>query len=152
MAIARNTRIYGRKLGLTLDNIDYWSDVVSYDLSPAEADKDGLTFADFQSGVSDKWTLKITAIVSTDTESFWSKVWDSAGKEVPFILAPHGNKTAGPTKPHFTGRVNIKSRPGISSEAGDEKGATFEIEWDVKGEVKKVTATSTLGTGAMEDK
>lgn len=149
MTVTKNERIYGKRLGLTIDGVDYWADVAKYELTPDQKG-DSVTFADAYSGAT-PWKLKITAIVSTVTGSFWSAVWDAAGQTVAFILAPHGNKVAAVGKPHFTGNVTIASKPGISSEAGDDKGATFDVEWDVQGEPEKVTTGSTLGTGSLED-
>jgi hypothetical protein len=149
MTVTKNERIYGKKLGLTIDGVDYWADVSKYELTPDEKG-DAVTFADAYSGAT-PWKLKGTAIVSTATGSFWDKVWEAAGQTVPFILAPHGNKTAAVGKPHFTGNVTIPAKPGISSEAGDDKGSTFDFEWDVQGEPGKVTTGSTLGTGSLEE-
>ena len=151
MTVTRNDRIYGNRLGLTVEGVDYWADIASYELAPSDKDAKNVTFADAYSGATSQWTLKIEAIVSTVTGSFWSKVWAKAGSTVPFILAPHGNLTATPGKPHFTGKVKIKAKPGISSEAGDEDGAKFTVEWDVDGEPAKVESTSKLGTGAAEE-
>lgn len=148
MTITRNNRIYGKALGLTIGGKDYWADLAKYELAPG--DGDALTFADAAAG-SSAWTLKGTAIQSTDTASFWAMVWESVGQTFDFVLAPHGNKTASETQPHFKGTVTISSRPPISSEAGDDKGSTFDFEWKVLGDVEKVTTGSTLGTGSLAD-
>lgn len=108
MAIARNNRIYGKKLGLTINGKDYWADMASYELAPDKGDP--VTFGDAASGAT-PWKLKLKAIQSTDATSFWSEVWDNSGKTVAFILAPHGNKTASAAQPHFTGRVTIGAKP-----------------------------------------
>lgn len=151
MAVTMNRRVLGNALGFDIDGKDYWSDMGSFELAPSDDDKDILTFADAAGGATSGWTLKGKAIVSFDTASFWDKLWTVSGKEVPFIIAPMGNKTASVGKPHFKGRVKIGSKPSISSEAGEEKGATFEFEWKVIGDVEKVTTGSTLGAGSMED-
>lgn len=151
MAITKNPRILGSKLALVIDSVDFWADVASFELAPESKDSDVVTFADAASGSSQKWKLKIKAIISTESGSFWSKVWDSAGRTVDFIVAPHANKTAAAGKPHFKGKVKIGGKPPISSEAGDEKGATFEVEWDVDGEPEKVETGSTISaTGSYE--
>lgn len=151
MVVANNTRVKGNKLGFTLDTRDFWADIVSYEMVPSDGDKDTLTFADAAGGSSSSWTLKVVGIISFDTESFWNKIWDMAGRSIPVTVAPLGNKTASPTKPHFKAKAQISSKPGISSEAGDEKGATFEVEWKLEDEPQKVTSASTMGTGNMED-
>lgn len=149
MTVARNERIYGKKLGLTVGGVDYWSDVSKYELTPDEK-TDAVTFGDAASGVT-PWKLKGSAIQSTAADSFWKKVWDNAGKTLQFALAPHGNKIATVEHPHFTGTVTIGTKPPISSEAGDDKGSTFDFEWDVTGEPTLATTESTMGTGSMED-
>lgn len=148
MAITRNKRIFGKTLGLTINGVDYWADMAQYELTP-DGKGDPVTFGDARSGAT-PWKLKGKAIQSTDAESFWSMVWQNAGKEVAFILAPHGNKAASATQPHFKGFIRIGSKPPVSSEAGDDKGSLFDFEWDVIGEPDKVTTGSTLGTGAPE--
>ncbi|WP_165215275.1 hypothetical protein [Schaalia sp. ZJ1691] len=151
MTVTINKRVLGNALGFDIDGTDYWSDMGSFELAPSDDDKDVLTFADAAGGATSGWTLKGKSIISFDNTSFWEKVWGAFGKEVPFVIAPLGNKTASVGKPHFKGKVKISSRPPISSEAGEEKGATFEFEWKVVGDVEKVTTGSTLGRGAMEE-
>lgn len=151
MAITKNTRVLGSALGLDIGGKDYWADVASVELAPSDNDKDILTFADAAGGSSSSWTLKIKAAISFDQGAFWDYVWANAGKTVPFVIAPMGNKTASATKPHFKGKVKIGSKPPISSEAGETKGSTFEVEWTVEGEPTKETSVSTLGTGNLED-
>lgn len=151
MAVTRNTRILGQRLGLTFAGKDFWSDMSKYELSPETSDKDVVTFADAISGSSSAWKLKGTAIQSLDTGSFWEYVWTNSGKVIDAILAPHGNKVASVSQPHFKFKVKIGAKPPISSEAGDEKGATFDFEWNVEGEPEKVTTGSTLGTGNLTD-
>ncbi|MDK9294551.1 hypothetical protein FAM19031_000589 [Propionibacterium freudenreichii] len=151
MAITKNTRVTGTRLGLTFDGVDYYSDIGKFELTPSTSDKDIVTFADAAAGSAAAWTLKLTAIISFDPAAFWGWVWEHAGETVGFILAPLGNREASEKAPHFTGKVKIGTKPGLSSEAGDTKGATFEAEWDVEGEPEKVTTGSTMGTGSMED-
>ena len=65
------------------------------------------------------------------------------------------DSTPGGCFPRVSGDEPIKAKigvkPSISSEAGDEKGSTFDFEWQCEGEPEKLTATSTLGAGNMED-
>lgn len=151
MNITRNTRILGNKLGFSIAGKDYWSDISSYELAPETSDKDVVTFADALSGASSAWKLKGKAIVSFDAGSFWDMLWTQAGKTIDVLVAPFGNKTATAKQPHFKIKAKIGVKPSISSEAGDEKGSTFDFEWQCEGEPEKLIATSTLGTGNMED-
>ena len=151
MTVTRNRRVMGNKLGLTINGRDYWADIAKYELTPESDDKDTLTFADAAAGSSSSWKLKGEAILSFDTNSFWDTVWANAGKTVPFTLAPLGNRAATTTAPHFKGSVKIGSKPPVSSEAGNTKGATFSFEWTCEGEPQMVTTGSEMGTGSQED-
>lgn len=151
MATTKNTRVMGSKLGLTINGKDLWADIASYELAPSTDDKDVVTFADAASGAAASWKLKIKAIISFDTGSFWDTVWANAGKTVGYAVAPLGNRSAAPGKPHFKGSVKIGSKPPVSGEAGDTKGATFEVEWTCEGEPQMVTTGSEMGTGSQED-
>lgn len=146
MAVTRHTRIYGRKLALVIDGTDYFPDMASYELAPDDKG-DILTFGDAAGG-GEAWKFKGKAIQSTDDTSLWSMIWEHRGETVDFIVAPHGNATAEKGKPHFKGRVVIGSRPPLSSEAGDDKGAVFDFEWDIEGEPEKVDTGSTIGTSS----
>lgn len=149
MPIAKNARITGKTLGLTIAGVDYWADFSKYELTP-DSKGDALTFADAAAGFT-PWKLKGSAIQSLSQGSFWQKVWAASGSTVEFILAPHGNKEATADKPHFKGRVTIGSKPPVSSEAGSDTGSLFDFEWDVVGEPTIVSSESTLGTGNAED-
>ena len=151
MAVTRNTRIKGQRLGLSFAGKDYWSDMSKYELAAENSDKDVVTFADAQDGSASAWKLKGTAIQSLDAGSFWDYVWTPSGKTVDAILAPHGNNVATAAQPHFKFRVKIGAKPPISGEAGDEKGSTFDFEWNVEGEPEKISTGSTLGTGNLTD-
>ena len=151
MAVTRNTRIKGQRLGLSFAGKDYWSDMSKYELAAENSDKDVVTFADAQDGSASAWKLKGTAIQSLDAGSFWDYVWTNSGKTVDAILAPHGNKVATAAQPHFKFRVKIGAKPPLSGEAGDEKGSTIDFEWNVEGEPEKISTGSTLGTGNLTD-
>lgn len=150
MALTRNPRLYGTRLGFTFNGKDYWADITKYDLSAANGDK-VVDFGDAASGSVGEWTLKGEGVISFAAGSFWQFIWENAGKTVPFILAPHGNKTAAPGKPHFKCNVTIPIKPGQSLDAGDKEGAKFPFEFDVIGEPQQVTTGSTLGTGNADD-
>lgn len=133
--MAGSTRIRGTKLALTLGTpgVDFWADLTKWELSNEEADSDVTTFADAAEGGAEQWKLKLSAIQSTQTASFWAFVWDHAGEEVAFTVAPHGNTSPSIEQPHFIGQVRIGRKPSIGGEAGT--GAyTFDVEWEVIGE------------------
>ena len=154
MSVVKNERVYGKSLGFTINGKDYWADVISAGLSEKESDSGSVTFGDYAEGGSGggEWELQIKAILSTATASLWSLLWDQKGHTIPFIIAPHGNKTATAEKPHFTGNVIIGLRPPISLEAGgDGKPREFDITYKCQGDIEKKTESSELGTGNMED-
>ena len=78
MAVTRNTRIKGQRLGLSFAGKDYWSDMSKYELAAENSDKDVVTFADAQDGSASAWKLKGTAIQSLDAGSFWDYVWTNS--------------------------------------------------------------------------
>lgn len=150
MTLTRNPRLHGTRLGFTLNGKDYWAEITKYELSSSENDK-VVDFGDAAAGATTDWTLKGEGVISFAAGSFWQFVWENAGKTVPFILAPHGNKTAAAGKPHFKVNVTIPSKPSISSEAGDKEGAKFPFEWPAIGEPTQVTSSSTMGTGNADE-
>lgn len=129
-----SNRIHGTKLMLRLGTParDHWADITSWNLYNEEADSDVTTFADAAGGGARQWKLDLSAIQSTDTESFWSYVWANSGETVVFAVAPHGNSTATAAQPHFTGSLKIGPQPNIGGEAGT--GAfTFDSTHEVQG-------------------
>lgn len=124
-----STKIYGAQLYLTIEGENIAADLTSYELTFEDADTDGLTFGEVMN-VGDSAKLKLGAIQSTATDSFWRTVWDAANtKGIPFVLAPHGNSAAAAEQPHIKGTVDIGPRPNIGGAADPKKPYTFEIEW-----------------------
>lgn len=127
------TRLKGVALKLDLGTpaTDYWADVIS--VEQTHGDPDTVTFADVMGGATSGAKLKIKAVTSTDTASFWRYVWDHAGELVAITWAPHGNTAPTPAEPHFVGMVRVGNRPDLSVEAGRTKTSTFEVEWEIDG-------------------
>lgn len=149
--IKTHNRIYGKALGLTIAGTDYWADTAGWELSAAKNDSDALTFADHAAGGKTfKRMLKVKAIQSTDPTSLHQLIEKSLGKPLTVTLAPHGNKTASENQPHYTGTITPDIPPTMSSEAGDEKGSTWELEFELTNYAAKTTG-STLGTHNMTD-
>lgn len=124
-----STKIYGAQLYLTIEGEDIAADLTSYELTFDDADTDGLTFGEVMN-VGDSAKLKLGAIQSTASASFWRTVWDAANsKAIPFVLAPHGNTAPGAETPHIKGTVDIGPRPNIGGAADPKKPFTFEVEW-----------------------
>jgi hypothetical protein len=136
-----STRIKGRQLALKFGTppVDYWADTISVELDNEEADSDTVTFEDAASGGGRQFFFNVTAIQSTDPESFRSNVWDHTGQTRPFTNAPHRNATPTPEQPHFVGQVKVGPRPKIGGEAGSSA-YQFETRWDCEGTVKDIGA------------
>jgi hypothetical protein len=131
--MTESTRIYGAALILKLDGKDVAADLTEAELSFEAEDKDNMTFAQAAAGGSDVGKLKIKAIQSTDTASFWRTVWASAGKrDVPFALAVHGNADPTEDKPHVTGRLDIGPRPALGGAADPKKSYVFDVEFSAR--------------------
>lgn len=130
-----STRIKGTKLKFDLGTpaVPFWADLTSYELYNDEADADVTTFEDAASGGARQHKLKLNAIQSLATASFWRHVWENSGDEVPFTLAPFGNEEPTEEQPHFIGTVTIGPKPTLGGEAGNSA-FTFEVDWNVLNE------------------
>lgn len=134
-----STRIKGKRLRLLLDTpgTEVWQDIKGLTLQSEEPDDP--TFGDIADGVA-KWLLAGTAVQSTDETSFWSYVWENAGKRVAYTYAVHGNEAPSLTQPHFVGYVYVGRKPSLGGEV-NSTGYEFEFEWECDGEPTKVTGT-----------
>lgn len=133
--MAGSTRIKGNKLGFKLGTPakDHWADISSCTL--VGEDSDGvLTFEDAANGGGQDWHFEISAIQSTDSESFWRMLWEQTGDEVAFTYAPKGNETPSATEPHFIGMVKIGKKPQIGGEASIKGEYTFDYQLEVVGQ------------------
>lgn len=140
--MAGSTRIKGKALLLTIGGTDQWADIMSAVLDSEEAEKDTVTFADAAEGGGQQFFFSISAIQSTDANSFWTYCWDHSGETVAFVFAPHGNNTATASQPHFKGNCVIAKKPTIGGEAG--KTYAFETRFDIEGTpTKAITGTAT---------
>lgn len=135
-----STRIKGKSLVFEVDGEEFACDATSVVLGNEEADdQDAVTFCDAASGTSVQWFIEISAITSTDEESFWSFLWDNAGETgVSFTFAPHGNAVPSTTQPHFEGTVTLPAKPSIGGESNSTW--TFEVRLEVDDTPTKVTS------------
>lgn len=139
--MAESTRIKGKYLLLNLGSpgTDYKCDVTSWTLQPGDPDTDTVTFCNPDGETP--WTLALTFLQSTDSESLWTYIWENSGQEVAFTAAPWGNAEPSDDQPHFVGTVKIGPKPSIGGEAGSSNTFTSEVEWEVIGEPSKVGTT-----------
>lgn len=107
----------------------YADDLKKWEFEPTAKDDNDLTFKEAQDGTGVNWTLKFTCLVSFDTASLWTFLFDNAGSEVLVVFGPKGNDVPSATSPHFTGPATITLPPGFSNEARTSKeGSEVEVE------------------------
>jgi hypothetical protein len=139
-----STRIKANALLFEIDGDDYWADFSSVTFSSEDAAAEVSTFYDSSLGGKRDFFFTVSGVQSTATGSLWKAMWDSAGDEVPFIYAPHGNETASATQPHITGTVRIPAKGSfiLGGEASADGTFSFDgVRMDVVGEpVYDVTA------------
>ncbi len=129
-------RIAGnRKPVLTLGTpgTDISVDLISYSVENEEADSDVVTFEDAASGGARQWFLRVTAIQSTATNSFWTNVWENTGEsDIPYTIAPHGNAVATVDQPHFVGTLTYGPKPNFGGEASTSASSAFTFDYEFK--------------------
>lgn len=133
-------RIKGNKLTIEFDGVEYSTNLQSLEIEHKESDNKFVTFGDVKAGGAYDATVKGTAYQDDAASSFWTFVWENTGENVPFTTARAGNETATVAEPHFTGIVKIGAKPKIGGAAGEAETWSFDFEWNVQGEVTKVTA------------
>ncbi|OKL49296.1 hypothetical protein [Boudabousia marimammalium] len=136
--MAAPKRIFGTGLKLKIGTTDFYDNTVEWTLESSPADSDLQTFADVANGGSNDWALKIKAVQSTDPSSLMMYLFDHAGEEAAYEVAPHGNATATATQPHFKGTGTLPDVSRIGGAAG-KKAYEFEVEMALTGKPAKVT-------------
>lgn len=127
-----STRITGSALSLVLDDVDYWADVTSAQLSSVENGPPIETFHGEVHDFSRKYLLEGTAIQSLQSSSFWRFAWANSGRVIDFRYSPLGNHEPLEDSPHFIGKVRVGPYPAIGGDAG--KGEyEFDFQWEVIG-------------------
>lgn len=134
MALITGTRVYGSQLSLEIDGDDYAPDITNC-VKKAEPDGDRtITFGDATAGEVHKHYLEITAVQSTDADSWWSFCNDNVGQQFAFQHAQHANATPTANQPHITGTLEITAPPELGVEAGRKKTGVFTMRCDIIGE------------------
>lgn len=132
------TKYKGKNLSLKVGTTEYNMDLTSVVLQNEEADDDATTFADLAAGGAVQWFFEIEGVADYGTGSLWTFLWESAGDSgVAFTFAPYGNATPSATQPHFTGTLNVGSKPPVGGTANEV--FSFEARLDVDGEPTMVT-------------
>lgn len=129
----------GKSLSITVGAVEYNMDLTSVVLQNEEADDDATTFADLADGGAVQWFFEMEAVSDYNAGSLWSFLWTSAGtNDIAFVFKPYGNATPTANQPHFTGTLNVGSKPPVGGTANEV--FTFEARLDVNGEPVKVVA------------
>ena len=136
-----STRIKGKGLILTIDGTDYACDLTSCVLNneESETESDVLTFCEVAGGGNREFKFDITAIQSTDQDSFWTYLWDNSGTtDVDYKFVPHNNDVPTADQPHFTGTLDLPEKPALGGESNSTW--TFDITLPVNEVPTKVIA------------
>lgn len=129
----------GKSLSITVDSVEYNMDLTSVTLQNEEADDDATTFADLSAGGAVQWFFEMEAVADYSDSSLWSFLWTNAGDtDIAFMFKPYGNAVASASQPHFSGTLNVGSKPPVGGQANEV--FTFEARLDVNGEPLKVVA------------
>ena len=118
-------------------------DLKTSELTWEDKDDSDLTFSEAAAGLLQDGTLTLTAVASTDEESFWRWCWDHPGQDVVVVWGPHGNAVPTADQPHFTGTASTAGKPELKNEAKspkDKTGSEFEIEFVFSTDVELVDA------------
>lgn len=120
-----------RKLKIEIDGVEYTASVSNCRFTSAEGDTDFVTFADAAAGGSRDYKLEGTAAQDAESASFWRKVFDSPGDDVPAVLMPYGNAVPSATEPHFTSTVTLTEPDGdlLGGEANASNTARFTFDF-----------------------
>lgn len=123
-------RIKGTGLGFKVEDNgivrDFWAQATKVEMRSKAEHLTGWASTP-QVFLDSRWQFEITAIQSTDPESFWTFLYENTNRSVPFSYAPHGNEEPSPEQPHFTGIVLIPPPPALGGEAGRFVEYLFDI-------------------------
>lgn len=117
-------RIKGTALSMRVGDpaVDHWADATAVVM-----DKDTEFHPLFDGGYqyTHTWFFDVTAVQSTDPDSFWTFLWEHSEEVVPFAYGPHGNQTPTLAQPHFTGLLQVPPPPALGGDAGEFSEYTF---------------------------
>lgn len=132
----------GKSLSIMIGLEEYNMDLTSIVLQNEEADDDATTFADLADGGSVQWFFEVEAVSDYSAGSFWTFLWENSGAtDVTFSFAPYGNVVPSASQPHFSGTLNVGSKPAVGGTANET--FSFEARLDVNGAPTRVIS----GTG-----
>lgn len=133
-----------RLLTVEINSVARTAEVSKCRVTSNDAGSDFTTFADAAAGGAREYRLEFTAVQDAASASLWSEIWDNAGTDVAFVIAPYGNATPTVGEPHFEGTATIKEPDGdlIGGDADASTTArfTFDAVWVCTAKPTRVTA------------
>jgi hypothetical protein len=119
-----------RKLTLEIDGDLVAAEVSNVRITSGEADSDFVTFAEAAAGGARDYALAITLKQDAAAGSLWRRIFDDAGEDVPYVVAPYGNVAPSVGEPHFTGTCTITEPDGdlLGGEANKSSTARMTVE------------------------
>ncbi len=133
-----------RKLVLEIDGETVEAECSKAVITSAEGEADFTSFEDARNGGARDYGLNIVLQQDAATGSLWSKIWDEAGQDVPFVVKPYGNLTApSEAQPWFEGIATVTEPDGdfLGGEANKSNTAkmTTEVTWPCLARPDKIT-------------
>jgi hypothetical protein len=141
--MAASTRITAQNIKFLIDGDAYECDVDSLELTLSDSPGDVRTFCEVQT--NQRWTLKLSGIMSGDSTSLYQVLFANYGSEVAFSVAPQGNSTATSSAPIWTGTVIFDQLPPLSLTSGET--AKFTVDLNVKNAVHTPDASPAVFFG-----
>lgn len=141
--MAASTRIKASNIKFIIDGDDYECDADTVELALSDNPGDVRTFCEVQTG--QRWTLKLSGIVSGDAASLYQVLFANYGTEATFSVAPLGNTTATTSAPIYEGTVIFDQLPPLSMTSGEI--VKFSVELSVKATVHTPAATPPIYFG-----
>ncbi len=141
--MAASTRITASNIKFEIDNVAYECDADSVELSLSDNPGDVRTFCEVQTG--QRWTVKLSGVVSGDATSLYQVLFANYGTEATFSVAPLGNTTATTSAPIYEGTIVFDQLPPLSMTAGEV--VKFSVELSVKANVHTPAATPPIFFG-----
>lgn len=98
-------------------------------------DKDDVTLAEVQQGLTKLHKLKVTGIPDLTDGSLWRLLHDNPSGSFDVVYGPYGNAVASASKPHVKGTIKANGKPQLAQEARTSRQREeFEYEFEFDGE------------------
>ena len=126
--MAASARIIGQNIIFKLGATSYAPDINMFELTLGDAPGGQRTMTEVRT--NGEWTLKLSGIVSGESDSLYRLLWENFGTEVAFVCGPNGNAVESTDAPHYKGTVVFNELPPLSITSGED--VNFEVSLRVK--------------------